>query len=616
VFDLSKVLENYAKHNYERLRVLQPHLETYGLFKSESKYYIYCEDIDIKAFGETERTLVEVFNNEIRTAGCPLQLVTSIPDGAIQIEERTIVDIITLVGDPLNIIDFNKQLSLLIPSNFPEMWVEFNFGIQGWSILTEVILTQEEQEVITEKIEILSGTAPRIEFKLDTNVKRHFPKETHDPLSIAVSRHSTYGFSKEFMDKWERDEQLWSDNKHSLFTTLEEDEENTKTKKDTSTCLINGQIGEAHNIRNYLTMFGELQIVMPIESSYEQFLKSLDVTEIELLKLLEINKVKLIFPYSVQRYSKSLLENAVHVNPTSIMLSRELTNKTIIDLKQRNPLVFLPATIQEKQEILSNLISLSQEVKESFERDWLMGLTLELSNTWGFMYQLLAIRGAVGTFNIGLGPIINSMIKKTSGNDYFIEIMQASNSIEWAAANNAVLCPIGPLAKNEERLAYLYSGIREGWRMELETSPNIATGEILTIAQYVPVIELAQTFTGSEIQRFRKLIVDVTNNRSAEEIQTIIQGFNESVKSYEKNRKRTESWDMKGVTLDAGLEVANSAIPFAGFVTKQLGRIIGHYGDRYNRVGNVVNQVQSKIYRTSPNVILVSKMRDKIKDLL
>lgn len=128
--------------------------------------------------------------------------------------------------------------------------------------------------------------------------------------------------------------------------------------------------------------------------------------------------------------------------------------------------------------------------------------------------------------------------------------MQASNSIEWAAATGAVLCPTGPLANNEENLAYLYSGVKQNWRLEVETTPNLATGNILTIAQYVPVVELAQAFTSTEISRFRKLLSDLTHNKSPDEIDEIIRDFNSSVKRYEKNKRRLDSWDSKGVTLD------------------------------------------------------------------
>ncbi|WP_309260426.1 hypothetical protein [Bacillus cereus] len=613
---MNSILENYAKYSYEQVGILQPHLSIRGLYKKNFEYFILCEDINIQAFGKPKCSVVEVFNNEIRVMGCPVRLVDQIPDEAIKLEERTNEETIALTGNPLNHIDYNKQLSLLTPNSFPIFWVEFNHQSQGWNVFSEKTLNQQEKEILIAKIGNLSGTTLPIEFHLDFNVQKHFPQKLHDPLSITVSKHSTHDFSKELMNKWEEDEQLWSDNRFKLFNEFDVIEEEEQGESKSSTCLINGQIGEAHNIRNYLTLFDELQIVIPISSSYEQFLQSLDIQESELLNLLELNKIKLIFPHSIQRYTKSLLEKAISCNPNNIMLSRELTNKTIMDLKQRNPLVFLPATGQEKQEILANLISLSSEKVGTFECMWLEGIIRELSNSWSSMYQLLAIRGAMGTFNVGLGPIINSMIKQVTGKDFFIEIMQASNSIEWAAANNAVLCPIGPLAQFEERLAYLYSGVRKDWKLELETSPNIATGEILTIAQHVPVVELAQTFTGREIQNFRQLIAGMTNNKSSEEVEAVIRDFNDSVKRYEKNLKRTDSWDIKGITLDTSLEVANAAIPLAGFATKQLGRLIEHSRDRYKPVGEVVDYVQSKLYGTSSNVILVSKMRDKIKDLL
>ncbi|WP_188453385.1 hypothetical protein [Virgibacillus oceani] len=326
--------------------------------------------------------------------------------------------------------------------------------------------------------------------------------------------------------------------------------------------------------------------------------------------------MKLIFPQSIERYNRNLLEKVSNINPKSIMFSRELAYRTILDLKQRNPLAFLPLDTDEKQEVLSNLIELSSKIKNAKDQEWFKGLASELSNTWSHMYEFLSDRGAMGTFNIGLGPIINTTVKNFTGKDYFIEIMDASQSIEWAAANQAVLCPVGPLAKNEENIAYLYSGVRRDWGLNLVTSPNIATEGILTIANYVPVLELAETFTGKEIDQFRKLLIDLTYNKSSDEINSIVEEFNKTVKAYEKKRKRIDTWDVKGITLDTALELTNSAIPFSGFIAKQVGRLIDYSGDKNESVRKAIQQVQSKISSTSPNVILVSRMRDKVKDLL
>uniref|UniRef100_UPI001C309701 hypothetical protein n=1 Tax=Mesorhizobium sp. GbtcB19 TaxID=2824764 RepID=UPI001C309701 len=107
-----------------------------------------------------------------------------------------------------------------------------------------------------------------------------------------------------------------------------------------------------------------------------------------------------------------------------------------------------------------------------------------------------------------------------------------------------------------------------------------------------------------------------THKKTAQEIVVIVSNFIESVKQYERNKRRLDSWDVKGVGLDLTQEIANTAIPFSGFITKQIGRVIEKTGERYESVGKVVDKVQSKLSRTSPNIILVSRMRDKVKDLL
>ncbi|MED1780930.1 hypothetical protein P4V43_03715 [Brevibacillus fortis] len=608
-------MDNYARYSYEQLQMQQPHLITYGIYKKGLEYFIFCENINIEPFNNPKSSIIEVFDREIRIMGCPVTLVTTLPEDTIKMEERTLDKVINMSGNPFTIVDFNKQLSLLLPRSFPVLWAEFNHSSQGWDVAAKRELTHSEKQVLQKKMLILSGYSEQITCHYDENVIEKFDHESQNLLDIIVSKHSTFNYSKVLMDLWEKDEQLWSDNKGDIFRQIDFSKHQEEKG---STCLINGQFGDAHNIRNYLTLFSNIQIVVPIESTYQTLLNSLDITEEELVKLVELKRVKLLFPQSINRYDKGLLEKVASVGQGNVILTRELAYKTILDLKYRNPLVFLPFETGEKQEALSSLLEIASKLRgiNDLEYKWIEGLVVELSNTWSQMYELLSQRGAMGTFNVGLGPIISTIIKSYTGKDYFIEIMQASNSIEWAAANNAALCPVGPLATNEERLAFLYSGVRKDWNLELVTSPNIATEGILTIANYIPVIELAETFSGQEIDNFRRLITDITHNKTIDEIQGIVLEFNNAVKKYEKNRTRTETWDLKGIALDTVLELTNAAVPFSGFLSKQLGRVVEFLGDKHNGIREIIQQVESKVYKTSPNVILVSKMRDKVKDLL
>ncbi|MGL5255489.1 MAG: hypothetical protein ACRC76_00515 [Proteocatella sp.] len=608
---MSSFGETDAIFSYEQLLLKQPHLKVDGIYKFGSGYYIKCENLEVLPLDSKYKTMLDAFNNEIRICTCPIELVTEIPNGSVSLEQRNTAEMINLSGNPLNVFDFNKQVALLLSAALPKLWIEFNHSIHGWDVFLERAASKDEENIIKNKINMLSGYDATVIFKIGLNLKDEY-NDTKG-LSLAVSRLSVFNYSKSIMDKWEEDEQIWSENKVNLFSTPPTATSDAQKIQQRSSCLINSLNCETYNIRNYLTLFKEVILVVPTGDKIEELLHSLDLTQKELFKLLEINRMKLIFPQSINLYNKEFLENTVAINPSNLIFSRELAYRTVNDLKCRNPLAFLPLPIDEKKEVLLGLLDLASK---QHRYEWINGLANELSNAWCNMYEVLAIRGALGTFNVGLGPIINTMIKALNGKDYFLEIMQAANSIEWAAANQAVLCPVGPLAQNEINLAYLYSGVRKDWNFGLITQPNIATEGILTIAKHVPVEELAIAFTGNEIDQFRKVLVDITHNKTPEELGSTVQAFNESVKRFEKNRKRLDTWDVQGVSLDAALEVSNLAIPFSGFIVKRLGNLVENLGDRYKCIDKMLRQVEAKTHMTSPNVVLVSRMRDKVKDLL
>ncbi|WP_418301878.1 hypothetical protein [Lysinibacillus fusiformis] len=79
----------------------------------------------------------------------------------------------------------------------------------------------EEEKTLKDKIKFLTAVISPIKFHLDAEVEKRFPSKTHDPLSINVSNHASNSFSKILLDKWEEDEQLWSDSKHILFKEID-----------------------------------------------------------------------------------------------------------------------------------------------------------------------------------------------------------------------------------------------------------------------------------------------------------------------------------------------------------------------------------------------------------
>ncbi|WP_128103500.1 hypothetical protein [Paenibacillus sp. DCT19] len=616
---MKEFIEKYALYSYERLQLQQPQLVVKWLYKQQSWYYILCDNLNTVPMKSAYTDITKTFDREIRVMGCPVKLVTELPNLAQKINERSQKDIINLVGNPLTINDFNIQLSLNLPKKLSSVWVDYDHKTEMWKVMSVEVLSANECEVVKYHISKLCGYEIEVYFTQREHLKneQQLANTSFEGITLAVSKHSTLNYSKELLSKWEEDEEKWLQNREELFWS--DSNELIKQNYNQSACLVNGSLGEANDIRNYLTLFKEINIIIPQEWIHEKFFSDLGVNEVDLLRLIEMNRIKLILPHSINYYKMNFLEKVIAVNPKSLMLSRELACNTLRNQRIRNPFTFLPFNTEEKRKFLSSLLELGNSLniyENGTEYKWVESLALGLSNSWSQMYELLAMNGALGTYVTGLGPFIHNTIKSLTGNDYELEIIEAANSIEWAAANNAVLCPVGPLARNEENLAYLYSGVNRNWNFEIATSPNLITDGILTISKHVPVLEIAEAFEGNEIEKLRKLIMKLSHNQTKDQITETIARFNASVKHFEKNKKRLDVWDVRGVTLDSIIELTNSTVPFAGFITKQLGRIAEYIGSKNEGVETVLRRIEAKMSRTSPDVILVSRARDKIKDML
>ncbi|MEC0105367.1 hypothetical protein P4H27_00275 [Paenibacillus taichungensis] len=614
-----KIIENYALYSYERLRLLQPQLKVKGLYKQQNCYYIHCDDFNIVPINSNYTDMSNAFEKEIKIASCPIKLVIDLPNETQRINDREQKDVQNLVGSPFTLNDFNFHLSLNLPKKLPSIWVNYDNTNEVWEVMCAKILSNNQNQIVRECISKLVGYQAEIILTQTENIEDEFKSiyKNSSNITIAVSKHSFFDFSKELMRKWEEDEEVWLENKEKLFWSDADDF--IQQEYNHSACFVNASFGETHDIRNYLTLFNEINLVLPKESLEENFYNSLGVNESELLSLIEMNKLKIVLPHSVNKYNTKFIEKVVSVNSKNLVFSRELACRTLRNQRTRNPYIFLPIETNEKSEFLNALFRLSDSLNNN-ENDilakWVKNFAMVLSDSWSKMYESIEKKGALGTYITGLGPILHNTIESLTGNNYKLEIMEAANSIEWAAAQNAVLCPVGPLARNEENLAYLYSGVNNNWKYDIMTSPNLITDGILTISRHVPVLEIAEAFQGSEIDKLRNLIMRLSEQQSQEQMTEIIEQFNNRVKHYEKNQKRLDVWDVRGVTLDSIIEVTNSTIPFAGFITKQLGRIAEHIGSKNGEVETVLRRIEAKMSRTSPDVILVSRARDKIKDML
>ncbi|WP_340018502.1 hypothetical protein [Paenibacillus sp. FSL H3-0457] len=241
-----KIIENYALYSYERLQLLQPQLKFKGLYKQQSWYYILCDDLNIVPINSTYTDMYSTFEKEIKIASCPIKLVIDLPNGTQRINEREQKDIQNLVGSPFTLNDFNFHLSLNLPNKIPSIWVNYDNKNDIWEIMSAYILSGDESDIVKECISNLMGYQVEIILTQTENIENEFKSvyEKFSNISIAVSKHSFFDFSKELMRKWEEDEEGWIQNKENLLWNDTDDF--IQQEYNHSACFVNASFGETN----------------------------------------------------------------------------------------------------------------------------------------------------------------------------------------------------------------------------------------------------------------------------------------------------------------------------------------------------------------------------------
>ncbi len=606
-------MENYDRYycrwSYDEFRLREPHIKTDGLWQAGDWYYIKCEDLSDKPLEETDMSLEEYFDYAIKTAGAPVKLVEKVPEGAVRVDERSLEEVAALHGSPLNASEFNQQLAVLLPPEFPMFSVSF----QGnhWLVRTSRTLTANEKKLFKDLL-IKKGILVNETVVFTLFSPQQAKKEpSSSNLIIIPSKFFQKDISSTLRKKWEFDEQLWVDNYIQLWTSPK-DFKNEKTNK--SSCLVDVSCQANFALRNYVVLFEEVFLIAPLHVYQDSVFSTLEVTEKELIQLAGMKKIKLVFPHSLERYNLSLLEQLTDENPDSVILTRELALKTMIDSRQRNPLLYAPLSISERQTILSVLIRIADQAEEEVTRKFFTALSKELIRIWSNMEHLLAVRGSMAIPGTGSGILFGEILKTLTGKNYVLELIDAAMPVEWAGALNATVCPNGPEGRqhNTAQLAYMLSGIRPDNKIDLFCKPNLATEGILTIAKHVPVVELARDFKSGDIQRFHRLVKNISNHHPPAEMEVIIEHFNNEVRQYDHRSRNLQVWDIKGLILEGVNSLAGFFIP--SVIWNLFAALLLNQAEKHPSFGYVLDKLKASVYHTTPDAVLVSRMVSKARN--
>src|SRR5436190_22323395 len=109
--------ESLARQIFDRFLILRPHVNTEGLFRSGTTYYIVTPATHEP--DENGKTLKQWFDGELRTAGAPLELTATRPPNAIQLSERTLQEILDGYGVVRNHSALVRDVAFGLSENFP-----------------------------------------------------------------------------------------------------------------------------------------------------------------------------------------------------------------------------------------------------------------------------------------------------------------------------------------------------------------------------------------------------------------------------------------------------------------------------------------------------------------
>lgn len=602
-----------AKECFDRLRIQKPLLKISALWKFNHSYFIETSDATPE--------LNDWFDENFRPMCLSLQLTNHPPEGGIKLTERTIEERTVSSGAYRNHEFAAMELQMELPTWFPEcaytnnertILVEREINEIEFKILEEIVF----RVGIPVEVEVIADEAFFRKERKSSGVEESF--DFYTPLatskSLALSK-----FSSELKKIIRSDEEIWIEKRKSVF------EPSNLVPKDLlpkywdlnkSRCLISTDIHSPGEVRSLISQYQVVTLVLPTNNQIDIALNGLGITKQELIELVRIGRLQLLVTKSPELYDIRILEEVASVAPDSILFSRRLGLVTLLDSRRRFPLLFPPLSVAEMREILYALELLGANVPSEFRNQY-NAITSSLKNNWEHFDSTLPFQGVQSGVFGGLGKIISSVINQS---DTLIELETSLSAlnIQMSSTFHAHYIPFqsaGEKPHIDQILAPIIASIYSGMPLSgdhefIDRTRSLVSG-ILPMTNNIPVLEIANAFAGSDIDRFRALIHTMAKyNTTPEDLEQTIKGFNNEVKKFVGRDKFTNFYDVAGVLISLN---SNAIIPPTGWLIWFLEDFLQKYMDS-SLFGSVLDTFKGITTLTPANAVLINRMRNKLKD--
>jgi hypothetical protein len=608
-----------ARWAYEQFLIQQPHIVLNGLWFSEEKYFIACDQY-AQQTALDGRPLKTWFEHSCQPIVCPIYLTDSPPPSAEAIRPRTPEEIATLVGAPLTIGDCCRELGLRLRRDFPKYTLSFN-GPHLIAVTANQV-SPADQKIFVDTVQSINPVF-WVEFTTTEIWEKKEKPETvkvknPDALTLISSRTIPEHFCPDVRWRLEADEDFWTDNRVAILAEHTIDPARCLPKRfrtKESKCLINASVYLPENLRSYIALFEHVLIQMPLDHHYEAVLKAMKVTVPELVELARRGRVSFILPQTLARYHSKLLNELATNVPDSLLLTRRLAAATVVDGRRRFPLLYPAGSIEERHNTLRDIAECLANAKTA---EYVKPILTALSHNWFSGELLLHRRGAMANVSLGLGsligPIANALLKK----DVQLELMMAGIDVEWAATLGASVFPNTVNGYTDSRpmevVANLYSPVPlQPVHVNFAKSTKVVQ-DLFTIDNDAPILEVADVFKKGDLARGQALVARILSSHlDQEEVRTEISRVNAAVRKYERRLDRIPRLQVLASTalfasiVGLPIQYASASALIVNFLLQAApkGRFLGPVFDRFRSI-----PTQSRT-----DVVLVSRLRREMKSL-
>lgn len=615
--------EYWAIWSYNRLRLLQPQAEERGLYKSGDQYLIHCPGLTPATKADDRKPLSDWFADN-KQLMAPVTLVPALPPEVRRVRELTPVEMAACTGDSHTLRDVYADLAIELPLDFPPYYIQDGHG--SIAVVTSRALDAEEDRRLRDTLERLKlavhwtiTTSPTPFKKAD-----EFTRSPQADLDLLPARSSrARGMAPELSRLIRTDEEFWLEHRTRLSSpgaSLLPSE----LAPGQARCLVNAATFPTADIRNHLSLYQRVAIVMPLQGSINQFYATAKVTEDEAIQLAQMGRLEFICPQAVDRYPARLLERLAAEAPSSLLLSRRLALATAAECRRRVPLLYPDLTMQERAALLRSLLKSAARNGEAKQRAMLEALIRDLGRIWGSTESMMHRRGAMANFALGIAMPASRLFQAAGFPDRTLELTASAMAVEWAAALGAVVQPTEAVSFSDrphtEFLANLYSGLNRDALPRCEPSSNVRVSDILTVGRDVPVLDFARSFSNGDIDRLRSFIVRLSKHHyDAGEASAAVGSFNKEVAHYAQDSKRLERWDLMGLVLMASgttgspeLTMGAGTVSLGIWVFARIKKLVEDGSLSEPAVVRWVDTTLAELYKTSADAVLVHRLKQRL----